>query len=364
MVLEFHQHTLLHISVVRHPDLKQFLCPYNIFLDVFDLVLSWQSQYYYSMKNETNKPAILLWLYHTDMWPEFLGLLEPIKDLANIYIGLYSKNNNRIIVKQALNNLGAVKIAYFNDNCGVDVRPFLYQLQNIDETIFFKLHSKKSFLGFNSQQYINWRSILLNALIGSRETFLNNIELFKDKNVGAVCCEQLILKNLEGSNHDKIKLLCNSFEIDYSKLNKYAFCAGNIFAGRTELYKQYFNDESLNYLDTLLLNECEKVTDVNTGGTFCHALERIFGYINEYNHKQINHPNLFKYQLLNQQAPSGHFDLVITYNQICYIEQNLSMYGKLLDKSDDHMIIQWYHLNQVTYQKYFKVKNNIFSKSR
>jgi len=312
------------------------------------------------------KAAILLWIYHIDLWPEFLHLLKPIEKHINLYIGLYAKNDNSQIVNEANKYFSNVSFQYFKDNCGVDVRPFLYQinlLNPLKEPIFFKLHSKKSYLGKSNKKYINWRTILLHSLLGSKTIFLNNCsKLLADEKIGSLCNEQLILKDQEFLNTKKIQELCKIIGIDYDKAPSKNFCGGNIFASKTQLFQKYFvKKDVLDKINSFLLQEKNKVDDQNDG-SYSHSLERLFGYINEYDNKTINEGEIPEIRIMNSSAPNGFFHLVITYNKICYIKEDIKIYGELIKHTDSNMLIKWFHLDQITYQNYLQTDIDTYKK--
>lgn len=311
------------------------------------------------------KAAILLWIYHTDLWLEFFELLKPLKNHINLYIGLYSLNTNEQIINDSLSTFTNVNFQYFNDNYGVDVRPFLHQINLVDpiaEPFVFKLHSKKSYLGKSGKRYINWRSILLYSLIGSIDIFLNNCKDLSLDNIGSICNEQLILENQEFKNTNKIIELCDTIGIDYKKINKKYFCGGNMFAIKTSLLQRYFNPNMVKFLDEKLKNETNKVSDHMIGGSYSHSLERVFGYINEYEHQIISASSIPEYKIQNTLAPNNYFHLIITHNGICYIKENMNMYGQLIEKNSTNMIIKWLHLDKTIFQKYVEIEKNVFKK--
>lgn len=234
------------------------------------------------------KIAILIWLYHNELWQEFKELLSPLKDKIHLYLGLCKTQKqieNTAIENEAHNNFDLCTINYF-DNAGVDVRPFLHQVCSIDpiiEPFFFKLHSKISPW---SAKKTNWREMLLNSLVGSRDIFESNISLLKTKRCGMVCDKNFILLNLENNHKNKIKEICCIMSIDYNKLKYKKFCAGNMFAGNTKLYQNYLQN-TFSSLDNKLILEKGKMPEHNPAGNYTHALERVFGYLVEDSGQEI-----------------------------------------------------------------------------
>ena len=91
-----------------------------------------------------NKVAVLLWLYHTDLWNEFFSKLYPIRDHIHLYLGLeesgFKSNNIASLAKDSLSDLSIS----FYPNCGGDILPFIRQISNLPKSheVFIKLHSK------------------------------------------------------------------------------------------------------------------------------------------------------------------------------------------------------------------------------
>jgi lipopolysaccharide biosynthesis protein len=307
------------------------------------------------------KVAIILWLYHHDLWEEFLSLLIPIKDKTVLHIGLCEDHDNTNIIDSVKNNFSDYNITT-HPNCAVDVKPFLHQLSSVKEEFFIKLHSKKSNWGF--KKHVNWRSVLVHSLIGSREIFEKNIELLKNNdNIGMVCNKNLILSNREGSHSNKIKKLCSILNIEYDKALKKKFCGGNMFAAKTALYKKYFSPLSSEIKNLLSLEKNQKFKDKTPGGTYSHSLERIFGYIIEYNNMTIANSPVQTLKLLNKEAPNGkYFNLVINYDNSCYITEDLNASGKVVHLDRNKLLVAWDHLDIITYQEYELLNSNFYNK--
>lgn len=309
----------------------------------------------YQMSIIKNRVAVLLWLYHTDLWQEFKQLLLPLNKDIHLYLGLCQTQNlniNTIIEKESKNSFELCTVNYFS-NAGVDVRPFLHQLCSLNpdsEPYFLKLHSKISKWGIDHG--INWRAMLLHSLIGSKNIFTNNIRLLQSEQCGMVCNKTLILSNREYNHKSKIQEICNIIGIDYSKLENKNFCGGNIFAGNTKLYQQYLCNK-LSILDNKLLSEKGKTFDWNPAGTYSHSLERIFGYLVEDDNKNIIGSEIEqKLILLNKDGPNGQFNLIINYDNSCYIEEDPNVYGLVLEYVNNKLLIRWLHKARPVEQAY------------
>lgn len=305
------------------------------------------------------KISVILYLYHTDLWNEFKKLLVPFKEDIQLYLCLCEDQDNSAILNEAVLDFDT-KISFY-PNVGSDVYSFLKVLQHLDTPYFLKIHSKKSLLGQYNQ--INWRTILLQNLLGNETIFLNNIKTIKDhKDCGSLSNKQLLLTNNENNNTNKIKQICSLINIDYNKIKNKSFFGGNMFLSRTTLFKKYF----LNHTDSLLSllqNEKGKV-DETEDGTYSHSLERLFGYILSLENLNFYHPQEDSIKILNDKAPNGFFNLVRTYNNDCYVTEDLNVYGNILEQKDNEsMIIRWLHLQDKPIQKYVYSTQNALIKA-
>ena len=159
-----------------------------------------------------------------------------------------------------------------------------------------------------------------------------------------MCCSKfLTLQNNEGYNHNKILQLCKILNINYKTLPIYAFAAGSMFMGKTQVYKNILS-KHYNSLDKLLQTETGKVDDRYTEqGTFCHSLERIFGYLVTHQKLKILPTILNSYVVYNKQYKKLH--LRIAYNNYCYLLEDVNMYGKIIYKDTESIQIQWLHFD-------------------
>lgn len=237
---------------------------------------------------------IYLQLFNVDVWQEFKYYIFTNKlQYNNLYIGLYNNHNN----DQILEDIKTYPRCYvdFFENKGGDIGWFLLQFKkysSISHSPFFvKLHSKKSTVSLQQNHTlllapltpmlwwpsaVNWRSDLLFKLIGNQETMTTNLSLFHDTNVGMVFpfyYDFDSTKSIEWIDF----LLENLF--DYT--NKEAvrgslFPAGSMFMSRYAIFKKYFTPIIIDYLYDKMP---QGVIIEKEGGTICHALERIFGYL-------------------------------------------------------------------------------------
>lgn len=282
-----------------------------------------------------NKIAIILWLYHTELAEEFIDLLAPHSKYIDIFLGLCKAHHNneaadlfRYVFKDNLH------IEYMS-NGGTDILPTLKLIEKcIDNySIFFKLHSKKSSWG--SLKHVNWRVILLNDIL-YRDNFYNTIDQLYRSKVGMVGSKPFIMKNNEYTNKEHIIELLSLFNIN--KEFKYKnFVGGNIFAAKTHIFKPLlYNSIVYNKLS----QEIGAIKDDN-GGTYVHSMERIFGYMAEYNECLISGSPHHTKIILNYRVKNHRLHLVKLYNNDCYIQENPNIYGNIINDCPNSMDIIW-----------------------
>lgn len=306
------------------------------------------------MKYKTNKIAVILWLYHNDLTDEFLQLLVPIKKYIKVYLQLCIDNTNNDTIDK-FNDSGLEYVISYHKNSGVDVRPFLIDLPKIEEKYFIKIHSKKSSLG--QRGYINWRAMLLHSLVGNREVFLCNfLRMQNDSSIGMIGCENLIMDSI-GKNIDQFNSLNRILDINID-LNKIKYIGGNMFLSRTELFHNILsNNKNYSKIIDILNTEDNKPVQIKDG-TYAHALERLFGSIIIYEKLDIKEECKQYISILNNSAPNGkNFHMTILYNNECYLAEDISVYGKILNSSTTEIL--WYHIKPIKSHTYKKIKNDL-----
>jgi lipopolysaccharide biosynthesis protein len=305
-----------------------------------------------------NKIAVLLWLYHTDLWDEFYSKLHPIKDHIHLYLGLEQFSDSVSVVDVAKDSFPDLHIS-FHDNCGGDILPFIRQISNLPKSheVFLKLHSKKSSLC----RYVNWRSVLLQSYIGDSCRFLKNTSRFRDQKIGSICNKSLLMHNHENTNSAKIQELCSILNIDYNSYGNGDFCAGSMFFGRTNLFQKYFNKHNLLVLEKLLSEEKGRVDD-RKEGKYCHSLERIFGYLVRDSNLSIKYSIEDTIKILNPLAPDKRLHMIRLDDNECYIQEDACVYGNILFETDSSIVIRWLHLKPIITREYKKLNNNTLVK--
>lgn len=310
------------------------------------------------------KIPVLTSLYHTDLWSEFLDIFLKNKSHIIPYVGLCEDNDNTKIIEDLNNNFNGHKYIVCK-NAGADVMPFLSLLNIIDEfehPYFIKIHSKKSAWG--SHNHVNWRHVLINDLLSDVDLIERNIKILQKDNVGMITNKFLCLNNREHTNAHHIKTICNLLNINYQKVKNSYFPAGNIFMSKTSIFKKYFTKNINDIIIYLLQNEIGKITDANRG-TYSHALERIFGYIIKYDNKKIASPAHKSIKILNQIKDKKHyFHLIAINNKTCYVQEDINIYGNIIDINEDSIIIEWLHINDGVKVEYKKISANTIVKHK
>lgn len=314
------------------------------------------------------KTAALIYIYHADIAKEIALLFNNLK-LCNIDIFLAV--NNELNITDIVNIFDSTKIKSIIrvPNMGVDILPFLQQILSLDikkYPYFLKIHTKKSMWGHKNN--VNWRTLLMHSLIGSESIFKRNVDILStNDHIGMIATKGLILRNREFIHAQKIEELCSIFNIDYKKHKNKAFAAGSIFISKSKPFHDCFTTDKVKQIENLILtnNESGSVKDVFvSSGTYCHSLERIFGYLIRQNSMILKGLKLANYRILNKESQKGYFSLVQCYDNTCYLEEDLNCTGKIYSVSSELFIIEWRHLSNHSsfFQKYKKLDDKTLIK--
>jgi hypothetical protein len=300
------------------------------------------------------KIPVFLYLYHLDLWPEFFNLLYPLRNKIILNLALCKDHNTKEVENNCISNFKNCKIS-FHPNAGVDILPFLHQLIQYKgkADFFLKLHSKKS----HFCKKLNWRSVFLQSLIGSKKIFLSNTKQFDKKEIGIVSNKIFSSYSGENNNGDKIKELCDFLEINYNKYKNSKFVAGNMFFGRFSLFNKYFNEKTIDFFENKLMGEKGRVTEYK-GSTYSHSLERIFGYLAKKENYKINYCYEQTVKILNSKGPKNKLHLVKQYDNQCYIQENVCVYGRILSETNKKINIEWHHQKEIVKREYLKLSKN------
>lgn len=264
-------------------------------------------------------------------------------------------HDNSSVIESA-SDLGVDVKFSFHSNYGADIAPFLSQLKTIEEPVFIKIHSKKSFLGH--YKHINWRPILVHSLIGSRSILNKNLnKILNDSNVGLISNKDMVLDNKEYKNGPFIENLCNLLDISYADIKNSKFVAGSMFMSRTEVFKQKLTDDKIKKILNLLSTEKGRLVDTEHG-TYSHALERIFTYLIQDLKLLIDYPDLNYKFVVNDNFSDGIGKLIELYSKNCYIDGNIDVFGTITKKTSHNLTIQWNHIQDIAEQNYIFLNND------
>lgn len=303
----------------------------------------------------SKKVSVLLWLYHENLSEEFYRLLHPYKNLIDIHLGLCKDNSNRMPIKFFGNIASSIT---YHDNFGADVWPFLQQLQGITTPVFIKLHSKNSKWGTSGHG--NWRLMLVDGILSSPRMLMKHALTMQCKNIGYFGCRGFMCDDFETTNTDKIEELISLLNL--LPIKKRVFCAGNMFMGNTKLFQKTFSGH-YDQLYELLSQETGKVSDTEQG-TYCHSLERIFGYLS--NNDQYKSASCYidtiKIKVLSQKDYKYlHFRRLPNNHIYCTEQPNI--YGYIARETSKSFFVKWFH--QISEdQKYNKISKNTYINSK
>lgn len=312
--------------------------------------------------------AVLLYLYDTELWHEYKQLLHSIKDYIFLDVALcdedINQDNVRVLEDLQDNFAQSQYRVRLLPNRGVDVGPFLIQLSGIDAEkypYFIKLHSKTSLWGIH--QTINWRSFLVDCLIGSKDILSENITKINQDRVGMIGCKGLCLGVESNYYNDNIisfimyKVLQlkkffirknNQIYLKDHYIDKFNFIAGTMFMSKTAIFQKYFTKDIIPPLYDMLPNK--KPTNVSLP----HSLERIFGYIMGVEKKKIIDGSYTKNVFLKEGNVKHKIN--ITYSNDFFIDQNSLLAGTVLEASDEFLVLKWLNDDNEITKKYAKHK--------
>ena len=295
-----------------------------------------------------DKIDILIWLYHNDLTEEFFKLLYPLQDITNLYIALCNDNDNKktVIKLQQLQNIKSIN---YYPNIGGDLYSFINDLSLIQNKYFIKLHTKKSNWGYNGR--CNWRSMLLDSLIANKNTIQNNIKYIAEQNLGSLGCGSLIYQKTESIHKDKIGQI---LQICNLHTNTYRFVGGNMFIGDSALYQKHIIPYKKELCELLSLEKGK--VDEHRGGTYCHSMERVLGYIGCLKGLEFCPLDTIKIKLQNNNI----INLRIMYNNELYCLEQPNIYGKLIDFNNNVFTISWYSNKEESISKYIQIDHNLY----
>ena len=135
-----------------------------------------------------------------------------------------------------------------------------------------KIHSKTNF---------NWRFCMLYALLGTDKIIKNNLDLFRDKNIGMIGNNKISINDLYLNSNKVIKHIDHYYQyFDISNETKGEFIPGTIFWIKGEILEKHFDKDKLEKMyDEMPLDYCG--SKINNQEGLPHGFERFFGVLVE-----------------------------------------------------------------------------------
>jgi len=236
-------------------------------------------------KNKTAQLAVVIHLYYVDMLPIFDRKLKRLKDVDfDLFVTIPEGKEFAVEdVKKAFPHANTMIVP----NCGRDVLPFVEvakQLNSLGYEKVLKLHSKKS---PHRQDGSKWRDRILDSLIPSDKTVLNEISKSLDNKNVAIIGPQgeyvSLLVNYEATGHYIEKFFTKIISdtkipriIDVS--DEYGFFAGTMFWARL--------DALMPVIDAVDSRDFEPEMG-QVDSTLAHALERLLCLIPELHNRKM-----------------------------------------------------------------------------
>ena len=229
--------------------------------------------------NKNLSIAVHLHLYYLDMWPQIKQYLANLDDY-DLFVTMNAENRDII---EEIKKFHPATAFYVVENKGYDVGPFIFFLNRIDLNrydLILKIHTKSNKNDCNTMlngRYLNrkyWFRLLVEALIGTKEIFRQNIKAFqKDAEMGMIGSKYCIMSGKKDTAAMKEKVTEVMSELGFPEGEARTFVAGTMFMVRSELLQKVKDKYGI---DDFAATD-NKVKD----GTLAHALERVFGYATE-----------------------------------------------------------------------------------
>jgi len=213
-----------------------------------------------------NKFAVIIHLYHFDLWNEILSYIS--KYNFDIYITMPKHNIKYINIIQQSYHDAIIDIV---ENKGRDILPFLILINKYDFSKYkfvLKIHTKKS---PHTSIGNSWRTGLYNTLIN--DNVINNIIENLDNNIGLVGSNKYFNKNFFKNkylfgNKRKYYELCKYYNINKKIADDIEFFAGTMFWISSKIIHKF---KEYKIPNNLFIKETGQID-----GETHHAFERIF----------------------------------------------------------------------------------------
>lgn len=222
--------------------------------------------------------AVHLHIYYAEMWPKMRAYLTNMGDYPyDLYVTLVGEHPE---LERELERFRPGVIHWRVENRGYDVGPFTDFLNRVDLAqydLILKLHTKNdtattlTWVNFRCVTRKWWSRMLLDALLGSRKRFADNIRIFeRESDVGMVGSAHLTTSRSFHKQHVKELLHACMDKLGYRNW-RFRFVAGTMFMVRSSIMQPL----KCAYEPGDFEVSRGDVSD----GTLAHALERVFGCI-------------------------------------------------------------------------------------
>lgn len=244
-------------------------------------------RYFFAKPDQVNKKsdlAVVVHLYYTDMWPNFVYKLKDLEKTIRFDLFISIVKEQKDFTSKILKDFPLANV-FIVPNLGRDVLPFLKIGKILVDNKYkylLKIHSKKS-KHINSETLADsgerWFNDTLKLIVGGDVgVILNKLQLGDTGVIGSDRYYYPIKVGLgtESPILDAIIAKTSREHVDDKILNDYGFFAGTMFWARVDAIDSLFN------IDFQFQEERGQVS-----GTTAHALERAFSLVPELGHRTM-----------------------------------------------------------------------------
>ena len=216
---------------------------------------------------------VIFHVYYHDRVDYFINKLKNIKGCRWDFVATYSEYSaeTEAKLKAFKPDVRLIEV----ENVGYDVWPFIKVLETVDMSRYeylMKIHTKRD---IDKKTIINrirldrygWRELLVEAMLKSPMRFRRCMSILKRKDVGMVCCYEL-LKKLDNILPEDTWQLKEEAERVSIRIDGPYFCAGTMFMARVDAMKKIMNAG-------LDVNSWDRKSKSDSIGTLAHVYERL-----------------------------------------------------------------------------------------
>ncbi len=218
--------------------------------------------------------VVICHMFYIEMMDEFKLYLSKIPFEYGLCISTDTAEKKNELIKSLKDwHTGKLDIR-ITPNRGRDIAPKLVLFKDIykDYEYVLHLHSKLSPYG---SAFINWRSYLLNTLLGSEEVVNSVFEIFnKNQRIGIIAPQHFEAVRMSigwGYNFNLARKVARRLKIKLNIRNYLDFPSGSMFWARTSALRPVL-EAGLTFRDFPFENKQED-------GTMAHAIERLYFHI-------------------------------------------------------------------------------------